>query len=271
MKFTDITYTVDERVALVELNRPDKLNAINGQLKTEMFEAFRMFEEDDNLRVMVISGAGGKAFSVGYDLLDATDTPRTDIKKWRERLGGTYRFTRLAWDCPKPVIAMIDGHCLAGGLEFAQMCDIRYCSEGSKFGVVETRFSAGIVTLGMPWIIGNRCRELIFTGDTIGSDEAVRLGLVNRSYPKETLREDVMKIAKRMSMVALDCLVWNKRAINNTYNGMGFEAGMSYGLEACTIMDTIHTPEFVEFSRIRSEQGLNAALSWLKGQFGQYE
>lgn len=271
MSFKAITYDVDDRVAIVQFNRPDKLNAIDGQTKEEMFEAFERFQQDDNLRVMVVSGAGDRAFSVGYDLIDAKGTSRKDIRAWRERLQGTYKFTRLPWDCPKPVVALIDGHCLAGALEFAQMCDIRYCSDGSTFGVVETRFSAGIVTLGMPWIIGNRSRELIFTGDTIDSDEAVRIGLVSRSYPKQAIHEEVMKIAKRMSQVAMDCLVWNKRAITNTYNNMGFEPAMLYGLEACTIMDTVHTPEFVEFSRIREEQGLNAALAWLKQQFGQYE
>jgi enoyl-CoA hydratase len=81
----------------------------------------------------------------------------------------------------------------------------------------------------------------------------------------------VIKIAKRISQVALDCLIWNKRAITNTYNTMGFESAMLYGVEACTIMDTTHTPEFVEFARIREQDGLNAALAWRDSQFKQYE
>jgi enoyl-CoA hydratase/carnithine racemase len=271
LDFKAIRYETDERVAFITFNRPDKLNAIDGQTKSEMFEAFRLFNEDENLRVAVLSGEGGRAFSVGYDLIDATGTSRTDIGAWRKRLQGTYNFTRLPWDSPKPTIAMIDGHCLAGGLEFAQMCDVRYCSDASTFGVVETRFSAGILALGMPWIIGNRARELIYTGDTIGAEEAGRIGLVNRVFPKDLLRDEVAKIAKRMSVVAMDCLRWNKKAINNTYAAMGFEPAMSYALEACTIMDTTHTPEFVEFSRIRSEQGLNAALAHLKSAFARYE
>jgi enoyl-CoA hydratase/carnithine racemase len=271
MTYETLRYTVDDRLVLLELNRPDKLNAIDTKLKEECFDAFARFEADDQVRVMVLAGAGGKAFSVGYDLVDATGTSRTDIGAWRKRLGGTYRFSRLPWDCSKPVIAMIEGHCLAGGLELAQMCDIRYAADDGKFGVVETRFSAGVVTLGMPWIIGNRARELIFTGDTIGAAEAERIGLVNRVYPKAELRSEVIKTAKRISQVAMDCLVWNKRAIRNTFNTMGFDGAMEYGLEACTIMDTTHTPEFVEFARIRQEQGLNAALAALRGQFAAYE
>ena len=85
------------------------------------------------------------------------------------------------------MIAMIDGYCLAGALELAQMCDIRYCSDASKFGVVETRFSDGIATYIMPWILGNRCRELIYTGDTFDGERAFRLGLVDRVFPKTDL------------------------------------------------------------------------------------
>ncbi|MCO5089483.1 enoyl-CoA hydratase/isomerase family protein [Bosea sp. (in: a-proteobacteria)] len=271
MNYEAITFEVDGRVAIVELNRPDKLNAINKAVKEEMADALKRFSEDDDLRVMVIAGKGGKAFSVGFDLVESTGTPRTDVKKWRERTRDDYLFCRSPWDCPKPIIAMIDGHCLAGGLEFAQMCDIRYCSDTSSFGVVETRFSAGVVALGMPWIIGNRCRELIYTGDTFDAAEAERLGLVNRVYPKDRLREEVIKNAKRMGQVALDCLVWNKRAITNTYSAMGFEPALLYGLEACTLMDVIHTPEYIEFARIRAEQGLGAALAWRDGQFKPYE
>ena len=152
-------------------------------------------------------------------------------------------FTFAPWNCSKPVIAMIDGFCLAGALEFAQMCDIRYCSQTSKFGVVETRFSNGIATYIMPWILGNRCRELIYTGDTFDAERAFRLGLVDRVFPKASLEAETMKIAKRMSRVALAALQWNKRAINNTFDTMGLRAALQYGVEACSLLDATGTPE----------------------------
>lgn len=271
MTYEAITYEMDDRVAVVEFNRPTKLNAFNKAVKDEVADAMRRFAQDDGARVMVISGAGGRAFSVGFDLVESTGTSRTDIKAWRGRTKDDYDFCRLPWDCPKPVIAMIDGHCLAGAMEFAQMCDIRYCSDRSTFGVVETRFSAGVVTLGHPFVLGNRARELIYTGDTFGADEAFRLGFANRVMSPETLRAETLRHAKRMSMVALDCLTWNKRAFNNAYTAMGFEQALLYGLEACTVMDVTHTPEYVEFARIRAESGLNAALAWRDSQFSPYE
>jgi enoyl-CoA hydratase/carnithine racemase len=166
---------------------------------------------------------------------------------------------------------MVNGWCLGGALEFAQMCDIRYCSDDSKFAVIETRFSFGIVTLIMPWVMGARCRELIYTGDTIGAEEALRLGLVNRVFPKAELRRETLKIAKRMSQVAEACLQWNKRAINHTYETMGFDAAMRYGVEACSILDAIETPEARQFEALRRAEGLGSALRWRDGLFAKYE
>ena len=119
--------------------------------------------------------------------------------QFRERLNSDLRFTYSVWDCSKPVIAMIDGFCLAGALEFVQMCDVRVASDASRFAVIETRFSNGIATYIMPWILGARCRRLIYTGDMIDAQEAFRLGLVDLLHPRDTLRAETMKLAKRMS------------------------------------------------------------------------
>lgn len=271
MAYQAITYAIDDRVAIITFNRPEKLNAFTKIMKDEVRAAVKAADDDPNVRVVILTGAGGKSFSVGYDLKEAAETPRGDLSQWHGRMLDDYGFTRSVWDCSKPVVAVIDGHCLAGALEFAQMCDIRYCSDTSTFGVVETRFSAGVVTLAMPWIIGPRCRELIYTGDTIGAAEAERLGLVNRVFPKADLGRETLKIAKRMSMVAMACLKWNKRAVTHTYETMGFNAAMQYGVEACTIMDSTQTPEYIEFSNLRRTQGLGAALKWRDDQFRRYE
>jgi enoyl-CoA hydratase/carnithine racemase len=271
MNYETIKYEKDDRVAILSFNRPERLNAFNQKLKDEVRHAIRAFDADESLRVLVITGEGTRSFSTGYDLKESTQTPRTDIERWRARLHDDYTFTRAPWECSKPVLAMIDGHCLAGALEFSQMCDVRYSSDAASFGVVETRFSAGVVTMVMPWVIGQRSRELIFTGDTIDAQEAMRIGLVSRVFPQATLRAEVLKIAKRMSQVAMSCLVWNKRAIRAAYETMGFDSAMRYGFEACTIMDTVHTPEYVEFARVRERDGLVAALRWRDEQFSRYE
>src|SRR5690349_6783205 len=221
MSYQQLIYTVDDRVARITLNRPERLNALSKLLVDEIMAAFAEADADPEVRVVVIAGAGGRAFSAGYDIKESAQMPRRTLAEWRARMQKDVKFTYAPWDCSKPVIAMINGFCLAGALEFAQCCDIRYCAEDARFGVVETRFANGIATMIMPWILGNRCRELIYTGDMFGAAEARELGLVDRVFPKAELRAETLKIAKRMSRVALDCLRYNKRAINHAFETMG--------------------------------------------------
>src|SRR3954470_20055316 len=231
MNYETLTYAIDDRVARITFNRPERMNAFNLKLCSEIMAAIAQADADPEVRVLLLTGAGGKAFSAGYDIKEtASGGPKRGEPGWRDRLAKDLRFCYSPWECSKPVIAAIDGFCLAGALEFAQMCDIRYCSDDSKFGVLETRFAAGIVTMVMPWILGPATRELVYTGDTIGAAEAQRLGLVTRVYPKATLQAEAMKLAKRMSRVAAECLVWNKRAINQTFETMGLRNALSYGL-----------------------------------------
>lgn len=268
MTYANITYETDERLAIITLNRPDRLNALSGTLCLEVMDAVARADRDPAIRVVIVTGE--KAFSSGYDLLD-NEEPYKTVSDIDKRHMQDFEFTMSVWRCSKPVIAMIDGYCLGGGLEFAQMCDMRYCSEGSSFGVVETRFATGVVTMIMPWILGARCRELIYTGDIIDAEEALRLGLVNRIFPKETLRDEVLKIARRMSRVAVECLRWNKRSINAAYDAQGIVGALKYGINAATSMNLEPSPEITQFNAILEEQGMKAALKWRKEQFAPYE
>jgi enoyl-CoA hydratase/carnithine racemase len=271
MAYKTITYTSDDRVAVLTLNRPEKMNALSLELCDEVEDAVHVADVDPDVRVLIVTGAGGRAFSAGYDLGDQTEEGGLDsIEAYSERLNHDLKFTYSVWNCSKPVIAMISGYCLAGALEFSQMCDIRYASDDSRFGVVETRFAAGIATLAMPWVIGTRCRELIYTGDMIDAQEALRLGLVSRVFPKADLETEVMRIAKRMSRVAMPTLQWNKRAIKNTYETMGFRAALAYGVEACAIMDSSPS-EFKTFDELRRTKGVTEAIKWRDAIFAPFE
>lgn len=270
-RFGTLIYAIDDHVAIITLNRPERMNAFSLELCGEVKAALAEADRDPAVRVVVVTGAGGKAFSAGYDIKDGDEGMKEGLAAWSERLQADLAFTYAPWNCTKPVIAMIDGYCLAGALEFVQMCDMRYCTPESKFGVVETRFSAGIATLAMPWIVGARCRELVYTGDTIDGAEAHRLGLVNRVMPRATLRAETMKIARRMSQVALACLQHNKRAINGSYRIMGFDGALAYGNELAAMMDATVTPEYKAFEDIRRKDGLTAAIRWREQQFRQFE
>jgi len=271
MDFETLLYETDDRVATITFNRPERMNAFSQALCRETIEALAAADRDPDVRVIVMTGAGGKAFSTGYDIKESISGPKRSDPGWRDRLAEDLRFCYAPWRCSKPVIALIDGFCLAGALEFAQMCDIRYCSDDAQFGVLESRFAVGVVTMIMPWILGPNCRELIYTGDMFGAEAARERGLVTRVYPKATLHAEVMKVARRMSRVAIECLVWNKRSINQAFETMGLRTALSYGLEACAQLDRSNAPEYQTFDRIRREQSLQDALEWRRSQFAPYE
>jgi len=271
MTYESLLYEVDDRVATLTLNRPERMNALSQKLVGEIIAAVASADQNPEVRVLLIKGAGGKAFSSGYDIKESAEQPKRGLVEWRARMQKDLRFTYSVWDCSKPVIAVIDGFCLAGALEFAMSCDIRYASDDAKFGAVEARFSNGIATMIMPWLIGQRARALIYTGDIFDAAEAYRLGLVDQVFPKAALDAETLKIARRMSRVSLDCLKWNKRAINQTFEAMGLRTAIQYGSEASAIMDAAGSPEADTFDSIRRTKGLAAALKWRAEQFAPYE
>ena len=264
-------YEVDNRVATLTLNRPERHNALSQPLVDEIMAAVAQADADPEVRVVVVTGAGGRAFSAGYDIKESADKPKRTLPEWRARMQKDIKFTYSVWDCSKPVIAMIDGLCYAGALEFAMCCDMRYCSDDATFAAVEARFSNGIATMIMPWILGQRARRLIYTGDAIDAAEALRLGLVDGVFPKADLQREVVKIARRMSRVSLECLQWNKRSINQAFETMGLRNAIAYGAEACAIMDATSSPEADTFDRLRRTEGLGPALAWRTAQFAEFE
>ena len=123
----------------------------------------------------------------------------------------------------------------------------------------------------MPWVIGQASRELIYTGDTFGAEEAMRLGLVNRVFAAAELERETMKIARRISRVALAALQWNKRAINASFEAMGFDAALRHGSELAVLLNATSTPEYHAFDEVRQREGLTAAIRWRDAQFRPFE
>lgn len=273
MTYSTILYSVDDRVAWITLNRPTRMNAFSLKLGAEFQDALAAAQGDPEVRVVVVKGSGDRAFSTGFDLDDdeTEGEGRKTIDDWNSRISQDVKFMNSVFECSKPVIAMISGWCLAGALEFAQMCDIRYCSEDSRFGMIEARLASGISMLAMmPHIVGQRCRELIYTGDMFDAQEAYRLGLVNRVFPKDRLEEEVTRIAKRMSRVALPALTWNKKALNNALLASGLDSALRYSLAACLITDSSES-EFKRFRELQFSEGAKAAIKWRESIFEPFE
>jgi len=168
-------------VATVTMDRPDCRNAVDGPTATLLRAAFERFEADDDLRVLVLTGAGGQ-FCAGADLKAMADPARRNAVEPTGAAPGPMGPTRRAWS--KPVIAAIEGHAVAGGLELALMCDLRVAARSAVFGVFCRRWGVPLIdggTVRLPRIVGaGRALDMILTGRAVPADEALTFGLVNR-------------------------------------------------------------------------------------------
>ena len=188
-----------ERVAVLTINRPEKRNALNIQTRAEGAAALNELGADDNVRVVVITGAGDKAFIAGADIAEfAERTAITQREVMLER--GLFN----AFDTfPKPVIAMVNGYCLGGGCEVALACDIRVASDKASFGQPE--INLGIIPGGggtqrLTRLVGEgKAMEMILSGEIINAEEAFRIGLVNHVVPADQLEAKTMEIANRIA------------------------------------------------------------------------
>src|SRR6266508_2038957 len=178
-------------VRRLTLNRPDKLNALNGELVEALSRALAEVENDDGVSVLILRGAG-RAFCAGYDLEEDAGTGPMDSAGWYGELERSAARMLELIDHPKPVIAQVHGYCLAGGTDLMLACDLCLCSDDALFGYPDIRFGSGVVTMLLPWVIGARkAKELLFTGeDRVPAEEALQIGLVNRVVPAGEL--DVM-------------------------------------------------------------------------------
>jgi enoyl-CoA hydratase len=188
-----------ERVAIITINRPDKLNALNIQTRSDGAAALAELAVDDEVNVVIITGAGEKSFIAGADIGEfAGRTPLTQ----REVMRGPSLFTAFD-NFPKPVIAMINGFCLGGGCELALACDLRVASDKARFGQPE--INLGIIPGGggtqrLTRLVGEgKSMEMILTGDMIDAVTAFNIGLVNLVVPAEELHVRTMELANKIA------------------------------------------------------------------------
>ncbi|TFG64084.1 MAG: crotonase [Gemmatimonadales bacterium] len=190
---------LDGRVALLTFNRPDKMNALNLEVRHALFAALAELRDDDDVRVVVLTGAGEKAFIAGADIAEFKDAAPVEQYRAMQR-GDIYSAMERF---PKPIIAMINGYCLGGGCELSMACDIRVASSNAKLGQPE--INLGIIPGGggtqrLPRLIGEgQSMRLIITGEMISASEAERIGLVEKVFDPEHLRESTLEMARTIA------------------------------------------------------------------------
>ena len=215
------------RVAILTINRPDKLNALNQEVRDRMLEILERLETDDDVGVIVLTGAGEKAFIAGADIGEFEGRSPFDQ---RHAMRSPRIFDVMA-AFPKPVIAMINGFCLGGGCELAMSCDLRIAADSARFGQPEIKLGlipGGGGTQRLPRLVGlGHALRLTMTGDMIGAAEAREIGLVEQVHPAAELRAKTLELAAKIASMSPLTLQVTKQAVRASER-MGIEEGILY-------------------------------------------
>jgi len=239
MPYATLALAREDAVAVLTFNRPDKLNAINREVLSELHQALDALAAAEGVRAIILTGAGEKAFVAGADVSEFTTMTPVAAMQFGQDLGwAIQKIARM----PKPVIAAVNGFCLGGGCELALGCDFIYAAENARFGQPE--INLGIIpgsggTQRLPRLVGKaRAKELIFTGNRIDAQEALRIGLVNRVLLLAELLPAAKETAAKMAAKSAVVLGLAKAAIEegtatDLMSGLAIEA-KAFGLAFST-------------------------------------
>ena len=227
MKYQFLLYTKEEGIGVVAINRPESLNALSGDVYTELYELFQEIENDSDVRVVIITGSGERAFVAGADIADMQPQNSIEIHDFA---GKARKASDRIYTLSKPVIAAVNGFALGGGCELAMCCDLRVASENAKFGQPE--INLGIIpgaggTQRLSRLVGmTKAKELIYTGDMIDANTAFTLGLVNKVVPPDKLMAEAKELARKLLSKSSVALSLAKKAATS-----GAEMDLSSGLD----------------------------------------
>lgn len=228
MKYKNILLDINKSTAVVTINRPDKLNALNRETLEELSIVFSELQSDSNVHVVIVTGSGSKAFVAGADIAELNKLDVISAKAFSEF--GQEVFNKIE-NFDKPVIAAVNGFALGGGCELALACHIRIASENAKFGQPEVNLGiipgyGGTQRLARVINIG-RAAECILTGDMINSEEALRIGLVNSIYTSDELLDRAAELADKISSKGQQAIRFSLNAVRAT-NQLSLSEGLKY-------------------------------------------
>ena len=271
----------DDRVGIITLNRPEKLNALSQELLYDFDAALHDMEADHTIRVIVVKGAG-RAFSAGYDLTPSQKTGAdavvrrhrgVDDKGRRLLMGirtGMQQITDIHmyfWNMAKVTIAQVHGYAVAGGCEMAMMADLVVAADDAQLGHPGLR-GLGTSRTGVIWplVIGMRkAKELYYTGENVTGTEAEEIGMINYAWPKEELEDRTLAFADRLANISADHLAILKVNMNRFYENMGIYSSV----RSSTDLDAAgqFTEVSYDWQEKMREEGLKGALQWRDGPY----
>ena len=253
----------DDAFATLTMNRPEKMNSLNLDLLDALEGAVRDAAQDPEINALVLTGAG-RAFTTGFDLI--SDDFEMDTEAWRADMSDNCRRLRTIWASEIPIVAAVNGYCLAAGLELMACCDLAIAAEDARLGEPEVRHVSGPPSLMLPWTVPIRhVRWLMYTGDMIDGREAERIHLVNRSVPAEDLMAEARKLARKLARMPTPAIKFAKASINHYQETAGLTSSWLYNVEAIA---TLHaSPQGREWMRRLKEKPLGEFLEEREAPF----
>jgi enoyl-CoA hydratase len=233
MEYKNILFNVETGIATITFNRPKALNAMNSETITELYDTISICKNDDQIKVLILTGAGEKAFVAGADISEMQNLKAPEALRFMELGQETMRLLEIT---PKPSIAAVNGFALGGGTEISLACDIRLASETAVFGQPEILI--GLIpgwggTQRLPRIIGmGRAKELIMSGMQINAKRAYEIGLVNRVFPAEQLIPEANKFAQKLASMPGFAIKMAKHSVNFGYD-LALDNALRLEAECC--------------------------------------
>ena len=277
MTLETVNYSVDDRIARIVLNRPERLNAINAQLISDFRDAVAAANDDPSARVIILSGAG-RAFCAGYDLdwgtkaEDASQqamSGRWDPVRDYEMMSRNVRAFMSLWESPKPVIAQVQGWCVGGGTDMALCSDLIYMAEDARIGYPPARIWGEPTTVMWVYRLGlEHAKRLMLSGEALSGVDAERLGLASKAVPAGDLPGVVEEMARKLATIPSNQLAMSKMLVNQAYENMGLRTSQLIG----TLFDGAarHTPEGIAWRDLAMKEGFREAVRRRDAPFGDY-
>ncbi|MDM8542607.1 enoyl-CoA hydratase/isomerase family protein [Desulfococcaceae bacterium HSG9] len=241
MEESTVLYHKKENVGIITLNRPERLNAITDDLLCHFIEKIGVAKHDQEVASVILTGAG-RAFCAGEDLKE-TSLGKTS-EQWVREIDGLQEIQRAILGLGKPLIAVVRGYAVGGGLEFALSCDIRIAAQDAKFGFPETGIGLTVTTAGtklITQIVGlGKAKEMIFTGEFIDAAEALKIGLVNKVVPEEQLLEEALNMCRKINSHSALALRLSRIAIDQ---GLHSSFEQTLEIEAAHLLACVNSQE----------------------------
>jgi enoyl-CoA hydratase len=215
MTYQTLLYEKADVVATVTLNRPDKLNALNSTVYNELYAAFEAAESDPEVGAIILTGSGERSFAAGSDIVEMQHMGPLESQRFMATIR---RASDFIYNLTKPTVAAVNGYALGGGCELSLCCDLRIASDRARFGQPEV--TLGLIpgaggTQRLTRVVGPaKAKEMIYLGEMIKADEALRIGLVNRVVPAESLMEEARAVAAKLAGFSTPVIEMAKMAIN---------------------------------------------------------